>query len=60
MLISRLYISALYHARKIKFSSYFNVASIQNNSILTCLKVSNLEEVYIFEHGPYISPLAAS
>ena len=54
-----LYISTLGHARKLKFSSYVNVTSV-NKIFQYChnrVTLGNVGEVYNFEHGLYISPL---
>ena len=52
-----LYISsAMDHARKLKFSSYVHLPSINEMFDIVTL-VSNVGEVIMFEHGHYISAL---
>ena len=54
-----LYISAVYLARKIKFSSYVHLPSINKmfQYGYTLLILYSVGEVIIFEHGCYISAL---
>ena len=53
-----LYISARDHARKLKFSSYVHLPSINKILLRLTDSVRCIGEVIIFEHGCYISALA--
>ena len=54
-----LYISAMDHARKLKFSSYVHLPSINKMFpyCYTLVILCSVEEVIIFEHRRYISAL---
>ena len=60
LIIMMLYISAMDHARKLKFRCYVHLPSINIMfpDRYACVILCNIEEVIIFEHGCYISAFA--
>ena len=55
--IMMLYISAMNHARKLKFKTYVHLPSLNKKFLYRLARVilCSAEEVIIFEHGCYIS-----